>query len=160
MTRLIWEKKSPGQTGLHDADRRFAWSGDGKEETVWDWLAAVNRGGGLAGYSDWRIPNVKELFSLFDGERRDPSIAAAFAAEDCADLRSSRCSATAAYLYWSSTTLADFPALALAVNFSAPGALEHEAPAWVIRVVGGIEPHDKTSHMAVRAVRGPVNLAP
>jgi hypothetical protein len=117
------------------------------------------QGRGFAGHDDWRIPNVKELFSLFDGGHQDPSIDRIFAAEGCAEVTDPRCSLTVDGLYWTSTSFADFPALALAVGFNTPGELEDEPPPWVIRVVGGVEPHQKTLRMAVRAVRGPVPVA-
>jgi len=57
-TGLMWEKKSD-DSGLHDEDVVLLWSGNGNQETIWDWLDDVNAQGGtgFAGYSDWRIPN-------------------------------------------------------------------------------------------------------
>lgn len=161
-TRLVWEKKCNCPGDLHDAERRMHWSFDGKQETIWDWVRAVNGEGGqgFAGHDDWRIPNVKELFSLFDGAQRDPSIAPLFARQGCADIVQPRCSTTQQGLHWTSTTLADFPALAIAVGFSTPGELERDPPAGVLRVVGGVEPHEKTLRMVTRAVRGPIDAAP
>jgi hypothetical protein len=158
---LMWEKKCSCPGTLHDVDRRMYWSFDGTEETIWDWVEAINREGGrgFAGYDDWRIPNIKEMFSLFDERQRDPSIDPAFAGDGCADLVAPRCSLTAGGPYWTSTTFADFPAAALAVGFAAPGELEQEPPPWVVRVVGGVEPHQKTLRMTTRAVRGPVRTA-
>jgi hypothetical protein len=71
----------------------YFWSGDGTQETVWDWLEDVNAEGGkgYAGHSDWRIPNVRELQSIVDYGRSLPVIDPIFGP-------------TAAGLYWSSTT--------------------------------------------------------
>ncbi len=159
VTRLMWEKKCLRPGDLHDVDRQMYWSFDGSEETLWDWVAAVNHedGDGFAGHDDWRIPDVKELLSLFDDELQDPAIDRVFAADGCADVVDPRCSLTSYEPHWTSTTFADFPALALTVNFNQPGDAE-DAPEWVIRVVGGLEPHQKTMAMVARAVRGP--LAP
>jgi DNA-binding beta-propeller fold protein YncE len=162
VTRLMWEKKCGCPGDLHDSERRMYWSYDGMSETIWDWLSAVNSEGGrgFAGHGDWRIPNIKELFSLFDGTRRDPSMDPIFVNEGCAEVRNPRCTATAKGMHWTSTTFADFPALSVAVGFGTPGPLEREPPPWVIRVVGGVEPHEKTLRMVTRAVRGPVPATP
>jgi hypothetical protein len=40
-TGLMWEKKS-NDGGLHDFDNSYRWSGDGSQETIWDWLDDVN----------------------------------------------------------------------------------------------------------------------
>jgi len=111
-TGLQWEKKNsldttPNFSNLHDADNTYLWSGNGSQETIWDWLDDVNAEGGtgFAGHTDWRIPNVKELQSIVDYGVFWPSIDPAFGD-------------TAASIYWSSSTLAVVPALAWLVNFS------------------------------------------
>ncbi len=106
-TGLMWEKKDMAG-GLHDWGNTYVWSGTGMgEETIWDWLADVNAeagGIGFAGYTDWRIPNVRELQSIVDYGRSNPSIDPAFGA-------------TTATFYWSSTTVTNFPANAWVVSF-------------------------------------------
>ena len=66
-TGLMWEKKDD-LGGLHDKDNGYNWSGNGSQETIWDWLEDVNAEGGTgyAGHNDWRIPNRRELESLLD----------------------------------------------------------------------------------------------
>jgi len=162
VTGLMWEKKCLRPGDLHDVDRSMYWTFDGREETLWDWIAAINEEGerGFAGYNDWRIPNVKEMISIFDGLQMDPAIDRVFAAHGCDDVSDPRCSLTSDEPHWTSTTFSDFPALALSVNFNPPGESDDEVPDWVIRVVGGVEPHEKTLAMVTRAVRGPVPRNP
>lgn len=144
-TGLMWEKKCDCEAQLHHFDLHVYWSFDGQSPTIWDWIASVNSegGSGFAGHSDWRVPNIKELFSLVDYTAREPAIAAAFRREHCADIQSPKCSVSESGMHWSSTTFADFPAHALGVGFN----------------LGNIDDRVKTLPMAVRAVRGPVSAS-
>jgi hypothetical protein len=145
VTGLTWEKKCDGCGGLHDSLAGFQWSGNGVEDTIWDWLDRLNAegGSGFAGHSDWRVPNVKELVSIVDYERFNPAVTAAFDAAlcglGCKDLTSPECSCSASGAYWSSTTFSDFPAHALSVLFN----------------LGLVGDDAKTTRHFVRAVRGP-----
>jgi hypothetical protein len=143
-TGLVWEKKCDCQDSPHHFGGLYLWSGDGEHETIWDWIASLNREGGrgYAGHDDWRIPNVKELATLLDYERTDPAIRAPFdaCADACADPVGQDCGCTASGAYWTSTTFADFPAHALLVNFGN----------------GGVEDKLKTRRGFARAVRGPI----
>ncbi len=122
-TGLMWEKKSDGGHALHDVDEAHPWSSEDRP-TIWDWLDALNRDGGtgFAGYSDWRIPNVKELQSIVDYEVFNPAVRRAFQSDGCGlgctDVRETTCSCTAMSAYWTSTTFADGPGRAMAVLFN------------------------------------------
>lgn len=141
-TGLMWEKKCDACGGLHDAGYGYLWSGTA-DDTVWDWIEAVNHEGGegFAGYDDWRVPNVRELFSLLDFERFNPAVAPAFDGAlcglGCDDMNTAECSCTGMSYYWTSTTFGDFPAHAVVVGFHLP-------------LVGD---RSKTTRLYARAVR-------
>jgi len=143
-TGLMWEKKCADCAAPHDVEEKYHWSGDGKVETLWDWLDRVNAegGSGLGGHDDWRVPNVKELVSIVDYARFDPALAPAFhtpaCEEGCDEVTEPACSCTAIDLYWTSTTFADFPAHALIVDVG----------------YGFVDDRLKTDRHHVRAVRG------
>jgi hypothetical protein len=120
-TGLMWEQKDRAG-GLHDVDNTYVWSGDGTQETIWDWLDDLNaeRATGFAGHSDWRIPNAKELQSLVSYGRALPSIERVFATNctPTCDVSRFTCGCTAPSDYWSSSTSLVSPDLAWTVSFS------------------------------------------
>ena len=117
-TGLMWEKKSD-DGGLHDKGNTYPWWST-TVDAIWDWLDDVNAEGGtgFAGYSDWRIPNVKELHSLSDYERRAPSIDPVFNTGCGGGCTVTTCSCTAASSTWSATTIPVFTNRAVTVNFT------------------------------------------
>jgi len=125
-TGLQWEKKVTGSSCLHCVDDTYRWSGDGSQETIWDWLGDVNTEGGtgFAGHSDWRIPNVKELQSIVIYEVNSPAIDPVFG--------------DTGYDHWSSSTIAGGTTNAWSVSLGD----------------GGVFGDDKTVSHVVRAVRG------
>jgi uncharacterized protein DUF1566 len=132
-TGLIWEVKCSicsVQDHLHGVKNSYRWSGNGSQETIWDWLDDLNAEGGTgyAGHNDWRIPNVRELESIVDYGGSFPTIDPVFGS-------------TAMGYYWSSSTYVGVPSLARDVHFGA----------------GGVGYDDKTNKFCVRAVRGGSN---
>src|SRR5690349_5987408 len=73
-------------------------------------LATLNAGGGFAGHTDWRIPNVKELQSIvnyeipYPGPTGDPAFHHEATCSGCTDVTAASCSCTASSAYWSSST--------------------------------------------------------
>ncbi len=130
-TGLMWEKKDEAG-GLHDKDNTYYWSGDGSQETIWDWLDDVNTEGGTgyAGHNDWRIPNLKELESIADIGRANPAIAPVLGLTAPA--------LTTGAPYWSSTSSVSDPSVAFNVFFSAGnGAGTGKYTALYVRAVRG-----------------------
>jgi Protein of unknown function (DUF1566) len=123
-TGLIWEVKCDCPFTLHHVDNIYVWSGNGAQDTIWDWIDAVNmeNGTGYAGHNDWRIPNVRELQSIVDYALFTPVIDPIFAP-------------TAAARYWSSTSLSDddFPFSAWDVQFG-NGLVDDSVKSFVLHV--------------------------
>jgi hypothetical protein len=74
-TGLMWEKKDDSG-GIHDKDNTYTWESIRCEQhqdgTIYDFVAALNEGAGFAGHTDWRIPNRRELESLFNYQEFGP----------------------------------------------------------------------------------------
>lgn len=127
-TGLTWEKKTDA-----NVNNTYTWQGalDYAAE-----LNAMNGGAGFAGHNDWRLPNIKELLTIVDYGRFNPSIDPIFGPTAGA-LNTVR--------YWSSTSWAAF---------------NPEVNAWAVDFADafgnytGLTPFGKTSSLRVRAARG------
>ena len=102
ITKLMWKQCSEGQSGTDCS---------GGTATIKTWQVAlqapanINTQGGFAGYSDWRLPNIKELKSLVERRCFLPAINATH----FPNTKSSN--------YWSSSPRANYSASAWYVYF-------------------------------------------
>ena len=119
VTGLIWEVKTDDGS-IHDKDTTYTWS-----DASADFIAQLNDDV-FGGYSDWRLPTIKELSNLVDAERSDPAIDTSYFPN------------TVSNRYWSSSSYAGNPGGAWGVDFSD----------------GLVNDHGKGDSSRVRAVRG------
>jgi hypothetical protein len=143
-TGLMWEKKSDDGS-IHDKDTTYTWGMTSSPYTmngtmVTTFLATLNGGGGFAGHTDWRIPNLNELQSIISYAGSSPAVGTAFSTGCVASCIITACSCTAQpNVYWSSTTKGSVNSNAWFVDFGT-GYVDY----------GG----DKSYSRYARAVRG------
>ena len=149
---LMWEKKCDCPGDDHDILLSLPWSGDGTQDTIWDWVDRLNAAN-FGGYSDWRVPNFREMMSMLDDGwhdtdfsdptrctlangridgQFDPAVNPVF--HNCVDSFTS----VNASGYWTSTTNRDIASQGYTVSFR----------------FGYTNSRSKTSLFPVRAVRG------
>lgn len=147
-TGLMWEKKSDDGS-IHDKDDVYTlgstippYTLDGTAVTTF--LAALNAGGGFAGHTDWRLPNLTELESIRNLGTVSPAVAAVFNSNCGAGSGGNpgctvtTCSCTLPASYWSSS------------SYAGPAEL-----AWEVRFGDGtVDSEFKDTDSYVRAVRG------
>jgi len=141
VTGLIWEMKgskdnSKNYSNPHDADNTYTWCDPnpttnggnqgtcGADDTK-DFIDQLNSSG-FGGYTNWRLPTIKELATLADLGRTYLHIDPVFAAT------------TQSSYYWSSTTNAGYPHSAWRVVFYYGGDYyDYKSNAYYVRAVRG-----------------------
>jgi hypothetical protein len=63
-----------GDGTVTDIGTGLMWQQDGSAIRAWEQALAVCESLNLGGYTDWRLPNIKELLSLVDFSRHSPAI--------------------------------------------------------------------------------------
>jgi hypothetical protein len=115
-----------GDGTVTDTSTGLTWQKASSSGKTWEQALAYCEGLSLGGYTDWRLPTVKELQSLEDYSRYNPAINTAYFPD------------TAASWYWPSTTNVLTTYYAWGVDFNG----------------GGVSHGPKNAAGYVRAVRG------
>lgn len=110
-TGLMWEKLSQDGT-IHDYGTTYTWY-----TAFTTKIATLNSGGGFAGHTDWRLPNLNELQSIADYGTFSPAVDAVFNTSCAARCTVSTCSCTQSGGYWSSTSYQHSFDIAWGVHF-------------------------------------------
>jgi hypothetical protein len=103
----------------------LTWQQGETDSKTWGYALSYCEGLSLGGFSDWRLPNVRELESLFDDTRDTPAIDTSFFPD------------ASEFFYWSSTTIASNPLKAWHVAFGGSGIPEKNRVHLVRCVRGG-----------------------
>jgi parallel beta-helix repeat protein len=115
LTGLMWPKNA-------NLESQKTW------QQALDYVASINGGAGLCGYSDWRLPNVNELESLVNAEQADTGFW--LNGEGFINAQLDSC-------YWSSTT----------------AMMNLTGYAWYVCSRGDVIPVDKSNTISVIPVR-------
>ncbi len=98
VTGLIWENKTTDGS-IHDTSKEYNWN---DAQSVFIKQLNSSRFGG---YNDWRLPTIRELYSIVDYSRHEPSIDTRYFPN------------TQSYFYWASSKK-DFSGDTVVLSFS------------------------------------------
>jgi hypothetical protein len=110
VTGLIWEVKTDDGS-IHDKDNVYDWY------NAQDVFIAELNAANFGGFSDWRVPTIRELSSIVNSGTYNPAINTAY-------FPNTMSSSTSPISYCSSTTSAHDTYYAWGVNFG-PGSVHH-----------------------------------
>lgn len=120
-----------GDGTVTDLSTGLIWQKEAYDATTWEDALSYSEGLELAGFADWRLPNIKELQSISDARYVNPSMDTSAFTDALSEA------------YWSSTSLVNQP-----------------DDAWIIEFNRGIVTHStKTNQNYVRSVRGEAGLS-
>jgi len=120
-TNLMWQQCSDGLSGATCATGTAA-------IVTWDSAIAYCEGLSLGGFTDWRLPNIKELKSIADMTTSNPAINTTYFP------------ATVSSGYWSSTSYASYTTSAWGVGFgygNTGSFVNNKATTYSVRCVRG-----------------------
>jgi hypothetical protein len=136
-TGLMWEKLSR-DASIHDKELLYTWA-----QAFAIKVAGLN-GLAFAGYTDWRLPNINELYSLVELDQYSPAVSSPAFHWNCVvgcTVLTCSCTYTQSAVYWTSTSEWEAPgAAAWAVGFHDGRILRNlktYVPAHVRAVRGG-----------------------
>jgi hypothetical protein len=131
-TGLMWEKLS-SDGSIHDYRTTYTWYTAFTAK-----IATLNSGGGFAGHTDWRLPNVNELQSIANYGAFHPAVDAVFSTSCPANCTVTTCSCTQSWYYWSSTTYQNSPTYAWLLSFADGVVVEYfKSISFYVRAVRG-----------------------
>ena len=129
---------------IYDPNTKLAWQDEEINETFWDsWHYSKKYCSELTlgGYRDWRLPTIKELFSIVDFKRSDPAIKREF-------------KHTAMSFYWSSSPYLPDTSGLISMIFGSSDEKADPTGAWGIYFDSGDTTNmDYSSKSFVRCVR-------
>jgi hypothetical protein len=118
-----------GDGTVMDMRTGLMWQQEETKAMTWEKALAYCENLDLGGYNDWRLPGIRELLSLVDDIRRDPSINTAYFPGCWPSI------------YWSSTTHTLYPGFVWYVGFD-DGQVHgggHKGRRYYVRAVRGGE---------------------
>ena len=121
VTGLIWEVKTNDET-LNDMDNQYTW------QSANELFIEMMNSSRFGGYSDWRLPTIKELACILDYRGPAPTIDTNYFPK------------TMSALYWSSTAFACGTDQTWYINFEYDNAYtNYESRSYHVRAVRGLQ---------------------